>query len=155
MKLSKLGLWPIPTRAYESMLDEMDNFLDGFFEPLGKLYKRSSYPYDIYTKKDENGNEINHTIEIALAGVSKDRISITVKDEMPPCLTVSVSKKGSDDSKQTICKQTSDGQFSLSLTLTKKHDISKVTSSLVDGLLTIVIPFVEKKETEVIEVKIS
>ena len=110
---------PIPyTIGFEKLFDQLDEFIH-------HSKKLPSYPpYNI--KRDGD----NFTIEMALAGVSKDDIEVTVTEDM---LTVSSNKENSK--KDELYKGISDRKFTRNFSMA--DDIVVKDVKLKDGLLTI------------------
>lgn len=110
------------------------------------------YPYDISYIKDDSGNPTSYRLDIALAGVGKDNIKLSVKDQH---LLVEVDRpdKTSTESeavwlKSGISYRTARLEFQLG----KDVDVKKISSSYKDGLLRVTIPV---KKTEVTDIQIS
>jgi len=110
---------PIPyTIGFEKLFDQLDEFIH-------HSKKLPSYPpYNI----KRNGD--NFTIEMALAGFSKDDIEVTVTEDM---LTVSSNKENSK--KDELYKGISDRKFTRNFSMA--DDIVVKDVKLKDGLLTI------------------
>ena len=110
---------PIPyTIGFEKLFDQLDEFIH-------HSKKLPSYPpYNI--KRDGD----NFTIEMALAGFSKDDIEVTVTEDM---LTVSSNKENSK--KDELYKGISDRKFTRNFSMA--DDIVVKNVKLKDGLLTI------------------
>lgn len=110
------------------------------------------YPYDISYIKDEHGNPVSYRLDIALAGVGKDNVKLSVKDQH---LVVEVDRptKTNLESeavwlKTGISYRTAKLQFQLG----KDVDVKKISSSYKDGLLRVSIPV---KKSEVTDIEIS
>ena len=110
---------PIPyTIGFEKLFDQLDEFIH-------HSKKLPSYPpYNI----KRNGD--NFTIEMALAGFSKDDIEVTVTEDM---LTVSSNKES--PKKDELYKGISDRKFTRNFSMA--DDIVVKDVRLKDGLLTI------------------
>jgi molecular chaperone IbpA len=110
---------PIPyTIGFEKLFDQLDEFIH-------HSKKLPSYPpYNI----KRNGDKF--TIEMALAGFSKDDIEVTVTEDM---LTVSSNKENSK--KDELYKGISDRKFTRNFSMA--DDIVVKDVKLKDGLLTI------------------
>jgi len=110
---------PIPyTIGFEKLFDQLDEFIH-------HSKKLPSYPpYNI----KRNGDKF--TIEMALAGFSKDDIEVTVTEDM---LTVSSNKENSK--KDELYKGISDRKFTRNFSMA--DDIVVKNVKLKDGLLTI------------------
>jgi len=110
---------PIPyTIGFEKLFDQLEEF-------IYHSKKLPSYPpYNI----KRNGDKF--TIEMALAGFSKDDIEVTVTEDM---LTVSSNKENSK--KDELYKGISDRKFTRNFSMA--DDIVVKDVKLKDGLLTI------------------
>jgi len=110
---------PIPyTIGFEKLFDQLDEFIH-------HSKKLPSYPpYNI----KRNGDKF--TIEMALAGFSKDDIEVTVTEDM---LTVSSNKE--NPKKDELYKGISDRKFTRNFSMA--DDIVVKDVKLKDGLLTI------------------
>ena len=110
---------PIPyTIGFDRVFDQLDEFIH-------HSKKLPSYPpYNI--RKEEN----NFTIEMALAGFSKDDIEVTVTEDI---LTISSSKE--KPKKDEIYRGISDRKFTRNFSMA--DDIEVKSAELKDGLLTI------------------
>lgn len=107
---------------------------DDFFHNWNQDSFNAGLPYNSYA--DENGNTI---LEVAVAGFSKDDISVAIKGNT---LEVVVDKKNKiDNSKNSyfhrgIAMRTFMSSWTLSGQINKKN----IKSSIKDGILKIVIP---------------
>lgn len=110
---------PIPyTIGFERVFDQLDEFIH-------HSKKLPSYPpYNI--KRDKN----NFTIEMALAGFSKDDIEITTVEDI---LTISSNKESSK--KDEVYRGISNRKFTRNFSMA--DDIEIKSAKLKDGLLTI------------------
>tara|TARA_A100001015_G_C15042410_1_gene740661 strand:- start:1897 stop:2307 length:411 start_codon:yes stop_codon:yes gene_type:complete len=110
---------PIPyTIGFEKVFDQLDEFIH-------HSKKLPSYPpYNI--KRDGN----NFTIEMALAGFSKDDIEITTVEDI---LTISSNKESSK--KDEVYRGISNRKFTRNFSMA--DDIEIKSAELKDGLLTI------------------
>ena len=110
---------PIPyTIGFDRVFDQLDEFIH-------HSKKLPSYPpYNI--RKEGN----NFTIEMALAGFSKDDIEVTVTEDI---LTISSSKE--KPKKDEIYRGISDRKFTRNFSMA--DDIEVKSAELKDGLLTI------------------
>ena len=110
---------PIPyTIGFERVFDQLDEFIH-------HSKKLPSYPpYNI--KRDGN----NFTIEMALAGFSKDDIEVYVTEDI---LSISSSKESSK--KDEVYRGISNRKFTRNFSMA--DDIEVKSAELKDGLLTI------------------
>ena len=110
---------PIPyTIGFDRVFDQLDEFIH-------HSKKLPSYPpYNI--RKEGN----NFTIEMALAGFSKEDIEVTVTEDI---LTISSSKE--KPKKDEVYRGISDRKFTRNFSMA--DDIEVKSAELKDGLLTI------------------
>ena len=112
------------------------------------------YPYDISYLKDENNNPTEYRLDIALAGVGKESIKLSIKDQH---LIIEVNKthnRDEDPNVNWLRTGISYRNTKLQFSLGKDVDIRKITSSYKDGLLCIVVPVLKTKVTD-IEIKVD
>lgn len=111
------------------------------------------YPYNISVVKDGEDTQ-KYIIDVALAGVGKNNISIDVKDDV---LTIGVLKEDKEPEqglyylKRGISRRKSTFSYKLD---TNQVDVKKIQSTYIDGLLTVTIP-VKKKETHKVDIKVN
>lgn len=124
------------------MLNDWDvlfrNFFDNdsFFTPA--LNAQVKYPMDIH----EDEKSLN--IEIAVAGLNKEDISIT---ECGGLLRISYDKEGENDAegKHYIQKSIAKRSFNFGWKISEKFDCKKIEASMEKGILRISIPKTEEK----------
>lgn len=141
MKNNNWGICPIPAGAFGSLSKEIDALFDSFFrEPL-TVFKNPGFPYAIREEKQDN-KVVAHVIEVALAGVSRDRVKVSVKeDKYSDYLNISVDKAESKEN--VVYTKLSNSSYRLDLALYDNHDVNGISSELKDGLLTVKIPVVQ------------
>lgn len=130
-----------------------NSIFDGAFPE--KVLEDSSafYPYNISVVKDKEEIQ-KYILEVALAGVGRDNISIDVKDDI---LTIGVSKEDREPLqnqaylKKGISRRKSNFSYKLD---TNQVDVKKIQSTYIDGLLTLTIP-VKRKETHKVDIKVN
>jgi HSP20 family protein len=94
-------------------------------------------------------NEKEFVVEMALAGVKKEDISLSVDYGV---LTIKAERKEIEDKKFNR-KQTFYGTYQKSFTLPDGTDKENIQASFEDGILKVNIPKTEKKEIKQIEIK--
>lgn len=138
---SNWGASLIPSGAFGQFHSEVDALFNQFFgsTKLPSLFKSSGYPVDHLVKRDENGKPTNYILEIALAGVPKENISVkTVKDK-GSYLEISVKKR---EKKEGVHYQsTSNKDWKVSYALVDEFDAAGIETKLENGMLTIDIPY--------------
>ena len=134
------------SRWFNSIFD--DTFPEKVLED-----QNAFYPYNISVVKEGEDTQ-KYILEVALAGVGKNNISIDVKDDV---LTIGVSKEdkepeqGQSYLKRGISRRKSTFSYKLD---TNQVDVKKIQSAYIDGLLTVTIP-VKKKETHKVDIKVN
>jgi len=107
------------------------------------------YPYDISYIKGEDDQPTHYRLDIALAGVGKDNIKLSVKDQQ---LTVDV-QRGFDRLDEPKSEWLKTGisyrDTKLQFQLGKDVDIKKITSAYKEGLLRVTIPVAKQKVTDI------
>ena len=129
--------------GFDDMFDQFESMLDN-----GGLSMQSNYPpYNIRkTGKD------NYSIEVALAGYSKDDIELELKDSTLTIRNKTKEKVINDESNGVIHKGISTRQFERSFTISE--DIKVKNAELKNGLLNIdlerIVP--EEKKSRLISI---
>jgi HSP20 family molecular chaperone IbpA len=124
-----------------------DDVFDSFFMDFPQHLKRttSGYPVaDIY--QNESGNTI---LEFALAGFSKEDLSIEVKPEKRS-ITVSASSDDTGVDNRRIAKRSFQKTY---VNYDDNLDLSSVEASYENGLLTVIVP--TRPEVKPLSIKIS
>lgn len=119
-----------------------DQFFIGFEDLVNKLHNKAGVnfpPYNIYRETDTK-----YGIELAIAGYSKDEISVSLGNGV---LEVTGNKK-SEDSKKYVHKGISSRSFSRTFTVAETIEVSKATYE--DGVLKLTL---ENKVPETKKVK--
>lgn len=152
MNRTNWGASLIPINTWNLIGSQMDELFSSFFSP--RTFK-TDFPVNVLYEKDENKVTVACLLEIALAGVSKERIKVTVTSDKENYLSINVSKN--ENAKDALYKGISDKKWHCSYALSDSHDPNGVTSEFVDGLLKIRVPIKKPKEPELkikeIEVK--
>ncbi len=133
-------------------------WLDSIFDIAdpGRIIEDQSsfYPYNISTYKDQDNELFKYVIEVALAGVGRQNISVDVKDNL---LTIVISKEDTDPAfnvsyiKRGISRKKSTLSYRLDL---NQIDVKNISSSYVDGLLTVSVPAI-KKQVHKVDIKVN
>ena len=128
---------PIPyTIGFEKVFDQLDEFIH-------HSKKLPSYPpYNI--KRDGN----NFTIEMALAGFSKDDIEVTTVEDI---ITISSNKESSKENE--VYRGISNRKFTRNFSMA--DDIEIKSAELKDGLLTIKLERVIPEDKKPRKIKIG
>lgn len=133
-------------RWFDSVLEGLDGWTKAFDIP------NASYPYNVITTKDKDGNITEYAIEVALAGVGKNNIDVKVRDGQ---LTIDVKKEEEvADVTSYIKRGISKRKGQLSFVLGDHVDVKKIESTYIDGLLKVVVPVIQP-ETVDIDIKVK
>lgn len=111
-----------------------------FSEWLGDFFDKPSYVEKLYMKSNIVTNDDDYRIQLAVPGISKDEIKISIEDSI---LTISHEKNETDN--QTFYF-TNTFKCKYSLPVNCKED--EITSKLENGVLEIIIPMEKKKIKE-------
>ena len=130
------------SRAFE---DVFDNIFNNSFD--GMLRKSTQgYPVaDIYS--EENGDTV---MEFALAGFTKEDLSIEVKPNKKSIVVRADAGGTNDNSPRRIARRSFEKTF---VNYNNNLDLGAITASFENGLLRVVVP--TKPETKPLEVKIN
>jgi len=129
----------LPTIFGTEVFDKL--FGDEIGNEFRKLYEvNTTYPYNIYTKDDVT------VIEFALAGFSKEEISVVIEDDL-----LVISTDSDDTADEIVYKHHGIAKRNMitKFTLGSKVDKDNIKSSFENGLLKIELPI--KTERKVIE----
>lgn len=123
-----------------------DKIFDDFF-PSSIVETFGSYP-----KIDVKETEENLTVKAELPGMTKEDISVELKDSI---LTISGEKKEEKNEKDAKFLRTeiTYGSFSRSFHIPVGVEHDKIKAEFKDGILNIIIPKSEKEKTHKIELK--
>jgi HSP20 family protein len=142
------GYSQLPALFNESWFSEL-------FKDLDKAYDipNAVYPYNVKATTDKDKVPTSYTIEVALAGVGKENISVKVQDRH---LNIDISKEEetTDEIISYVKKGISRRKGQLSFALSDKTDAKNITSTYVDGLLRVTVPVVQPEVIN-IDVKVD
>ena len=124
-----------------------DGFFDDFFAPLA--HWNSSLP-----KTNISEHEKDFSIEMAMPGIPKDEIKISVENDI---LTVEKEEKSQKENKgeNYTVKEFSYSAFKRSFKLPKNIEESNIKSKYEDGILKIIVPKIKQKEKITKTIKIE
>jgi len=142
------GYSQLPALFNESWLTDVLKDFDKAFD-----IPNATYPYNVKSKTDKDGNPVCYTIEVALAGVGKDNINVKVQDRH---LNIDIRKEEEVDDEATsyVKKGISRRKGQLSFALSDKTDAKNISSTYTDGLLRVVVPVIQP-EVYNIDVKVD
>jgi len=132
-----------------------ESWLSDVFKDFDKAFDipNAVYPYNIVSETDPDGNPVTYYIEVALAGVGKENINVTVKEGK---LLIAVNKEEveHDETIHFHRKGISRRKGQLSFTLNDNTDVKNISSTYTDGLLRVKVPVVKPEVHNIsIEVK--
>jgi HSP20 family protein len=132
-------------RWLEDVLGSFDYKWDKAFD-----FQNVHYPYDVSVKKDERDNPTDYRIDIALAGLSKENIKLSVKERYLVIEITKPTENRENDKTVTWLKNgISHRSAKLQFALGKEVDVKGISSSFKDGLLKINIPVTSPEITDV------
>jgi HSP20 family protein len=116
-------------------------FLDTFmrdWEDGFKYAQPATYPTDIVEIKDKEGNVTGHEVDIALAGIPKDNISVTVE---PDKLVIKVEKKEKENTSERNYVRKGISHRSMMVTYGLHGvDSDKIEATFEEGMLKVKLP---------------
>ena len=140
--------------TFDSLFDEMMNSL--YPSENSKINKdfflKGSYPKcNVYSTKNDL------IIEAAIPGLTKDDLSIDVKEGILSISGTSVNTESKNKPVEYLYREIKKSSFQRSFSLSDKLDQNKTSAKVDNGILTISIPFLnpQKEETKNFKVKIS
>jgi HSP20 family molecular chaperone IbpA len=116
--------------------------IDRFFNEYGDDWYaiKDTYPYNITQKRDKSGEILGTNITFALAGVSKEQLSVKIEDGS---LTVAVNKVDKAEQEDVEVHYLHRGISNRSMKIKfnlYNVDTDKISSSFRDGMLEIELP---------------
>ena len=117
---------------------------DSFFAPA--LETKISHPVDIYETKE------GLHFEIACTGLSKEDVNINIEGDI---LRITYEKDGENEIDVTnyIHKGIARRSFNLGYKISSRFDLQNADAQMINGLLTISIPFAEQAKPKVLAIK--
>ncbi len=117
-----------------------------------QMFTDINYPYNIVVEKDQTDTPQQYLIEIALAGIGKNNISVKVYDNK---LHINILKPEThDDDRHYLRRGISLKKSSVSFALSKDVDAKNIKSTYNDGLLRITVPCLQP-ETQNIDIDVE
>lgn len=127
----------LPTRFNYSTVKVFDDIFNDFFDI--SIVNKSGAKTPIH---DVIENDKEYVVEMLLAGIPKENIIINVEKDV---LTIKAERKEVKDIRYNR-KETYFGKYERSFVLPDDVDIENITSSMSDGILTIIFPKLETKK---------
>ena len=133
------GLFPKDEVSLWRSLDDMWRDLPGFMD--------DGWSFSTFPRSDIIYEETKTTIELPLAGYSKDQLSIVMSGGT---LIISATKCEDKGSSRRAARA-----FQRSFRIGDKHDADNISAEFVDGLLRVELPLLKdgKKEVQTITIK--
>jgi len=125
----------LPSRYSRPSISLLNALFD--FEDLFEIPKNSLVKVPIH---DVIENEKDYQVEILLAGVKKEDVKVDVDNDV---LTIKAERKEVKDLKYNR-KETYFGKYERSFVLPDNVDKENIDASLIDGVLKVIIPKLEK-----------
>ena len=126
----------------------LDDVFDGFFNDFPQHLKRSTQGYpvaDIYITDDGNT-----AMEFALAGFSKEELSVDIKPEKRSITVSANTVSDNDESSRRIARRSFQKTY---VNYDDNLDLTAVTAKFENGLLTISVP--TRPEAKSLSIKIG
>lgn len=142
--------WNLPTIFGRTAWDDL---IGNFFVDFDRFFGRDQVvPCDVIQHKDDQGVMVSTEIRYALAGYSKDNVSVTVDGNK---LTVVVDKtEETEDSpdKEYVHKGISHRRIEAAYSL-NGYDKDSIQASFENGVLSLNLPVSQKSEAKKIEIQ--
>ena len=148
----KLVRWS-PARDLLNIQDEMNRVMDRFFSP--ELFEGSDFSTSRWLPNmDVQEDKDRFTISMELPGLSKDDVSLTVREGM---LTIEGERKQEEEKEGVNYHRVERryGKFLRSFQLPVRVQEDKIEAVFKDGVLTVQIPKAEEVKPKQIAVKIA
>lgn len=148
----KLVRWS-PARDLLNIQDEMNRVMDRFFSP--ELFEGSDFSTSRWLPNmDVQEDKDRFTISMELPGLSKDDVSLTVREGM---LTIEGERKQEDEKEGVNYHRVERryGKFLRSFQLPVRVQEDKIEAVFKEGVLTVQIPKAEEVKPKQIAVKIA
>ncbi len=143
---------PVRARAWNVFNNDLDSLLDDFFRPATQYAEASG---GLVPAMDVSETEEKFAVAVELPGVSKDDIDITLEDGV---LTINAETRREAEEKadgRVIRQERRYGKYVRSMRLGSEIDETNVLANHKDGVLTLVLPKVEKAKPRKITVDAS
>lgn len=136
-----------------TMMDSIFNSNSEHFLSNG-LRKVISKPHNLYVIRDPETQEIKqYKISICYTPFKKDNVKVSILDKV---LNIKIGEANLPDEEGLVYKNISSQCAEINLALLDKDiDTSAISAKCEDGILNIIMPTVEKKVVEPIEIKVD
>jgi len=136
----------LPIKYAKNSVSLFDRFFnEDFFEfPVWNEFSIKNPLHDVVE------NEKEYVVEMALAGIKKENISLSVDYNV---LTIKAERKEED--KKFNRKQTFYGKYEKSFTLPDSTNKENIQAVFEDGILKVTIPKIEKEQKIIKEIEIK
>lgn len=133
---------------FEKVVNEVDST---------RIYNTdSNYPYNIILFKNDDDTPKQYIIEMALAGIPRESISVQVRDSVL-IININVDKstwETVDERKQYLRQGISQKKSTIKFTLSNDINSKNITSTYIDGLLRVYVPC-SQPETHNIDITVD
>ena len=142
------------------LLNDMFTMMDSIFNSNSEhflsngLRKVISKPHNLYVIRDPETNEIKqYKISICYTPFKKEDVKVSILDKV---LTIKIGTENLPDEDGIVYKNISSQCTEINLKLIDNDiDFASISAKCDDGILNIVMPTVEKKVVEPIEIKVD
>lgn len=132
-----------PTMFPTSLFDDAFRDIDDVF---GRY--KDNVPYNVVQNRDKDGNITSTSVEVALAGYSKENIKVQV-DEDELHIMVENNQKEVEDQNGYVHRGISRRSIQLKFKLSGTSDVNKIKSEFKDGLLKVNVPVSKKNVIDI------
>ena len=142
-------------RYNPSRMAVMNRDFDSIFDSLFNFPSvRSSNSWAFVPKVDIFEDKENMTVLVEVPGMEKDDVKVQIEDGI---LTISGERKSFSESKESsyVRSELCAGSFSRSFTLPDNVDQEKITADYKNGMLTVLLPKMEKSKPKEIKVAVK
>ena len=157
MKLIRYQTSPLysPGASYPTLRDEMDRLFDVAFPALSSLQRgglfgdwQGDFPVDLYQDKDA------FTVRAELPGFRKEDIGVDLADGI---LTVTGHQKSEAKSEEKEAKSSTvqESRVSRAISLPENVDLTKISASYENGVLTVTLPKREEVKPKQIAIEVK
>jgi HSP20 family protein len=125
---------------------EMDRLFDWALNSVDSGWNRSLMP-----AMDLMEESSRYVIRADLPGMTKDEVEITYQGGV---LTIKGERKHESkaESSRSYCRERFEGKFGRNIQLPEKVDASRITASMKDGVLELILPFAPEAQPKKIQV---
>lgn len=143
-----------PFAEMKAIMDSMWNNDDGFGFSSTGLKGYIKRPHDLITRKDENGNVTEFSIDVVYTPFSKNEVKVEVLDNT---LTVKCGSENKIKDVDMAYCGISHQAYEFTLPLSEIVDTTKITAKAEDGILRITLPVkaIEEKKSQALQIEVK